>query len=75
MGIDMLFLFYAIFRGLERAGVSVVLTIISLGLRVLIAYTIAPVFGVLAIWISVPIGWFVADSVGFLMLLRNKSSY
>lgn len=75
VGIGMLFLFYAIFRGLERAGVSVVLTIISLGLRVLIAYTLAPVFGVLAIWISVPIGWFVADIVGFLILLRNKSSY
>ena len=75
VGIGMLFLFYAIFRGLERAGVSVVLTIISLGLRVLIAYTLAPVFGVLAIWISVPIGWFVADIVGFLILLRNKSLY
>ena len=49
---------------------SVVLTVISLGLRVLIAYAFAPRFGVTAIWLAIPIGWFVADAVGLLGLRR-----
>ena len=70
VGIGMLFLLYATYRGLERAGMSVVLTVISLGLRVLIAYAFAPRFGVTAIWLAIPIGWFVADAVGLLGLRR-----
>ena len=41
VGIGLLFLLYAIYRGLERAGMSVVLTVISLGLRVALAYAFA----------------------------------
>ena len=70
VGIGMLFLLYATYRGLERAGMSVVLTVISLGLRVLIAYAFAPRFGVTAIWLAIPIGWFIADAVGLLGLRR-----
>lgn len=70
IGIGMLFLLYATYRGLERAGMSVVLTVISLGLRVLIAYAFAPRFGVIAIWLAIPIGWFTADAVGLLGLRR-----
>ncbi|MBP3523007.1 MAG: MATE family efflux transporter [Clostridia bacterium] len=70
VGIGMLFLLYATYRGLERAGMSVVLTVISLGLRVLIAYAFAPRFGVTAIWLAIPIGWFVADAVGLFGLVR-----
>lgn len=69
-GIGLLFLLYATYRGLERAGMSVVLTVISLGLRVLIAYAFAPRFGVTAIWLAIPIGWFIADAVGLLGLTR-----
>ena len=38
---------------------SVVLTVISLGTRVLLAYTLSmvPWIGVTGIWLSVPIGW------------------
>ena len=45
---------------------SVVLTILSLGTRVLLAYILSPVpaFGVMGIWIAIPIGWFIADAVG-----------
>lgn len=68
MGIGMLFLLYATYRGLERAGMSVVLTVISLGLRVLIAYAFSPRFGVDAIWLAIPIGWATADAVGLLGL-------
>ena len=67
----MLFLLYAIYRGLEQAGMSVVLTVISLGLRVVLAYAFAPQFGVTAIWLSIPIGWFIADIVG---IARLKSA-
>ena len=47
---------------------SVVLTVISLGLRVVLAYAFAPQFGVTAIWLSIPIGWFIADIVGIASL-------
>ena len=45
---------------------SVVLTIMSLGTRVALAYALSalPVFGVVGIWWSVPIGWFLADALG-----------
>ena len=75
VGIGMLFLLYATYRGLERAGMSIVLTIISLGLRVLISYALAPTFGAWIIWASSPIGWFAADVggiVGLVGLLRKK---
>ena len=68
VGIGVLFLLYAIYRGLEQAGMSVVLTVISLGLRVVLAYAFAPRFGVTAIWLAIPIGWFIADAVGLLRL-------
>ena len=41
-GIGILFLLYGLFRGLGRPGVSVVLTVISLGTRVALAYLLAP---------------------------------
>ena len=43
---------------------SVVLTVISLGTRVVLAYALAPVMGVVAIWIAIPIGWLLADVTG-----------
>lgn len=65
-GIGLLFLFYGYFRAVNRPGVSVVLTVISLGMRVLLAYTLSAVegVGVTGIWMSVPIGWFLADAAG-----------
>ena len=46
---------------------SVVLTIASLGTRVVLAYALAPIpaFGLPAIWWAIPIGWVLADAVGF----------
>ncbi len=69
-GIGILFLLYATYRGLEQAGMSIVLTIISLGLRVLISYSFAPTFGIWVIWLSIPIGWLIADAVGIFGLRR-----
>ena len=47
---------------------SVALTVISLGTRVALAYTLSavPWIGVRGIWASVPIGWFLADVTGLL---------
>ncbi len=67
-GIGCLFLLYGLYRAMGKPGMSVVLTVISLGTRVVLAYTLSavPWIGVTGIWVSVPIGWFLADAVGFL---------
>ncbi|MDD7388368.1 MAG: MATE family efflux transporter [Lachnospiraceae bacterium] len=65
-GIGCLFLLYGLYRALGQPGMSVVLTVISLGTRVLLAYLLSsiPAIGVVGIWWSVPIGWFLADAAG-----------
>ena len=65
-GIGCLFLLYGLYRAVGRPGMSVVLTVISLGTRVALAYILSalPSVGVVGIWWSVPIGWFLADAVG-----------
>ena len=67
-GIGCLFLLYGYFRAVQRPGISVVLTVISLGTRVLLAYALSalPGVGVAGIWWSVPIGWFLADAAGLI---------
>lgn len=69
--IGILFLFYGYFRADGRPSVSLVLTIISLGLRVLLAYSFAPLFGYMAIWAAIPIGWAVADLAALIFYKRN----
>lgn len=65
--IGCLFLLYGLYRAVKKPGMSVVLTVISLGTRVVLAYVLAsvPAIGVTGIWVSVPIGWALADLVGF----------
>lgn len=72
IGIGWLFLLYGIFRAIDRPAMSLVLTIISLGTRVILAYTLAPIptFSYHSIWWSVPIGWFLADLIGIIALSR-----
>ena len=67
-GIGCLFLLYGLYRALGRPGMSVVLTVISLGTRVALAYALSaiPAIGVTGIWWSVPIGWALADLTGLL---------
>lgn len=64
--IGLLFLLYGYFRGINRPVMSLVLTIISLGTRVALAYLLAPLphIGVWGIWWAVPIGWILADVTG-----------
>ena len=80
-GIGILFLLYGYFRGIQRAEVSLVLTIISLGTRVVLSYLLAPntALGVQAIWWSISIGWILADIVGMILqkeeIKNGKKSY
>ena len=54
-------------------AVSVVLTIASLGTRVALAYLLsATPLGVTGIWLSVPIGWALADAIGIGYYLKKK---
>ena len=75
-GIGCLFLLYGLYRALGKPGMSVVLTVISLGTRVALAYLLSaiPAVGVAGIWWSVPIGWGLADLAGLLYYkLRKKA--
>lgn len=73
-GIGILFLLYGYFRAVERPKISLLLTIISLGTRVLLAYAFAPVFGVGAIWWAIPIGWALADVTGAVLVRRERNN-
>ena len=72
--IGLLFLFYGLYRALGKPGMSVVLTIVSLGVRVALAYALSavPFIGTLGIWWSVPVGWFLADALGAVYYLTNR---
>lgn len=74
IGIGILFLLYGYFRGVNRPGISLVLTVISLGTRVVLAYTLSviPQIGVLGIWWAIPIGWALADVTGFVLMGRKR---
>lgn len=73
-GIGCLFLLYGLYRGIGKPGISVVLTVISLGTRVLLAYILAsvPSIGLLGIWWAIPIGWFLADAAGLFYYKYNS---
>lgn len=73
IGIGYLFLFYGYFRAVSRPSVSLILTIISLGTRVILAYSLAaiPSLSYNGIWWSVPIGWILADIAGVLFYRRQ----
>ena len=72
LGIGCLFLLYGLYRAIGKPAMSLVLTIISLGTRVLLAYILSSIVGVIGIWWSVPIGWFLADLFGFGYYILNK---
>ena len=72
LGIGCLLLLYGYYLGVGKPGISVVLTVISLGTRVVLAYLLAPLFGTLAIWWAIPIGWFLADLIGIMYGLKKE---
>ncbi len=73
-GIGLLFLFYGYYRAVHKPGISVVLTVISLGTRVVLAYALSSIEagGVTGIWMSVPIGWVLADLAGAWYYFRRR---
>ncbi|MCI8987306.1 MAG: MATE family efflux transporter [Lachnospiraceae bacterium] len=73
-GIGLLFLFYGYYRAVHKPGISVVLTVISLGTRVVLAYALSSIeaVGVTGIWMSVPIGWVLADLAGAWYYFRRR---
>lgn len=76
-GIGLLFLLYGYFRGTGKPEMSVVLTVISLGTRVVLAYLLSPLprIGVQGIWWSIPIGWVLADGVGIAAVWKQKRKH
>ena len=75
IGIGMLFLLYGYYRAVNQPGMSVVLTIASLGTRVALAYLLsATPLGVTGIWLSVPIGWALADAIGIGYYFKKKGT-
>lgn len=74
IGIGCLFLLYGFYRAVKRPGISLILTVISLGVRVVLAYILADFIGEIGIWMSIPIGWFLADLFGILFYNLNKKS-
>lgn len=71
--IGILFLLYGYYRAVNQPQMSVILTIASLGSRVALAYLLsATLLGVTGIWLSVPIGWALADIIGIGYYLKKK---
>lgn len=66
IGIGLLFMLYGYFRAIDKPVMSIILTVISLGVRVALAYLLVyfTTLGETGIWMSIPIGWALADIVG-----------
>ena len=67
-------MFYGLYRGMGRPQMSIVLTVISLGTRVALAYILSDIkwISVVGIWWAIPIGWFLADLVGLVYYRRYR---
>lgn len=74
IGIGILFLLYGYYRAINQPKMSLVLTVISLGTRVVLAYGLSRVqwIGVFGIWVAIPIGWALADAYGIWVYVRRK---
>lgn len=67
-GIGCLFLLYGYYRAVKKPGMSVILTVISLGTRVALAYILSAYIGETGIWMAIPIGWVIADVTGLVYM-------
>ncbi len=75
IGIGILFMLYGYYRAVNKPFMSVVLTVLSLGTRVLLSLVLSgiPLIGVTGIWLSIPIGWFLADAFGVVYYLKKRN--
>jgi putative MATE family efflux protein len=60
-------MFYGFFRGLGEIKISILMTIVSQGLRLLLAYSFAPIKGFLGVCWAIVIGWLLSNLLGFFM--------
>lgn len=60
-------MFYGFFRGLGAIKISILMTIVSQGLRVLLAYSFAPIMGFSGVCWAIVLGWLLSDLLGFYM--------
>ncbi|MFT4007471.1 MAG: MATE family efflux transporter [Lacrimispora sp.] len=69
-------MFYGFFRGLGAIKISILMTVVSQGLRVLLAYTFAPVKGFSGVCWAIVAGWFLSDLLGLYIYKKtlNKGS-
>lgn len=79
-GIGILFLLYGYYRAINKPSMSLILTIASLGTRVVLAYILSStILDTNGIWMSIPIGWMLADTIGivyyFLSSKKTPQSY
>lgn len=78
IGIGILFMLYGYYRAIKRPFLSVILTVLSLGTRVLLANVLSavPALGAVGIWVSIPIGWAIADLFGiwYYIVLQKHSA-
>lgn len=74
IGIGILFMLYGYYRAVNIPKMSLILTVISLGTRVLLAYTLPKIAGIgtIGIWVAIPIGWLLADVYGIRYYFRKK---
>ena len=73
--IGFLFMFYGLFRGVGLINISIVLTLVSLGTRVVLAYILASTWlSESGIRWSIPIGWALADILG-IVYYRKKINF
>lgn len=74
--IGFLFMFYGLYRGMGKPQMSIVLTVISLGTRVALAYILSDIqwISIVGIWWAIPIGWFLADFAGFIYYRKCRKS-
>lgn len=75
VGIGILFLLYGYYRGINKPEMSLILTVISLGTRVALAYFLSgyEAVGVFGIWVSIPIGWLLADAAGLIYMKKFQN--
>ncbi|MDE5581082.1 MAG: MATE family efflux transporter [Treponemataceae bacterium] len=79
VGIGLLFMLYGYFRAINKPAMSIVLTIISLGVRVTLSYILVCCtnIGEISIWMAIPIGWLLADVTGIVygFVLNKKEAF
>ena len=63
-----------VLRGAGDVLVFTLANLVNLGIRVAFAFTFAPIIGVQAVWMAVPIGWAVNFLISFVRYLSGKWS-